>query len=93
MTPADAAADATWAPLARSSREALSLLGYHVEDKCLPDEPAPCGGSFALHAVAQLSAIIAAADHHLAHLGADQSLAVAIYEQTAADIHAGCSPD
>ena len=61
--------DESWAKLARNSREALRLLGYDVEPVCLPGEADPCGGSFAQHAMANLGALKAVADHHLWHLG------------------------
>lgn len=61
--------DEEWASVARGARDALDLLGYHVEPRCLPDEPDPCGGTFAQHAMAALGTIKAVADHHLGHLG------------------------
>lgn len=62
-------ADTDWADLARSSRSALSLLGYRLDSECLPGEPDECGGSFAAHAAVHLVSIRAVANHHLNHLG------------------------
>ena len=75
--------DQQWKPLAVSSREALSQLGYTVGVCCLPDELDPCGGSFAEHTVAHLAALMAVADHHLAHLGAPAEMIDDIYRRTA----------
>ena len=61
--------DGSWAPVARSSREALRLLGYDIGAFCLPDEPEACGGGFSTHAAAHLATLQAVADHQLAHLG------------------------
>jgi len=61
--------DTQWADLARASRQALGLLGYPIDDRCLPDEPSPCGGTFQLHAIAHLATLAAVTDHHLEHLG------------------------
>lgn len=71
--------DEEWAPIARSSREALALLGYNIGPKCLPGEPEFCGGSWAQHTMAQMGAIKAVADHHLSHLGALSELHGKIY--------------
>lgn len=60
--------DEAWAPVARSARDALALLGYHIDPRCLPGEPGACGGSFAQHTVAYFGAIKAVADHQLKHL-------------------------
>lgn len=65
--------DESWAPVARATRQALDLLGYPITPRCLPDEPDPCGGTFALHTVAHLATIKAICDHQLVHLGADFS--------------------
>ncbi len=61
--------DEVWAPVARSTRDALALLGRPIEPTCLPDEAEPCGASFALHAVAHFATIKAICDHQLEHLG------------------------
>lgn len=64
--------DASWAEAARSSREALALLGWPIGDKCLPDESGPCGASFALHAAAHFGTITAVVEHQVRiHLGPD----------------------
>ena len=63
------ATDESWAPVARDTREALRLLGRPIEPKCLPDETDPCGGTFAIHAMAHLASIKAICDHQLGHLG------------------------
>lgn len=60
--------DEAWAPVARSAREALALLGYHIDPRCLPDEPDACGGTFTQHAVSYFGAIKAVADHQLQHI-------------------------
>jgi hypothetical protein len=60
--------DEAWRDLAKSSRTALRLLGYDGPD-CLPDDPAPCGGSFFEHASAHLGALQAVVEHHLTHAG------------------------
>lgn len=65
------AADASWAAVARDTREALRYLGHPIEPMCLPGELQECGGSYAEHAAAQLATIIAIARHQLAHLGAE----------------------
>ena len=78
--------DQQWKPLALSSREALSQLGYTVGTRCLPHELDPCGGDFAEHTVAHLAAIKAVADHHLAHLGAPAEMINSIYVSTAAAV-------
>jgi len=61
--------DESWAPVAAGSREALRQLGYDIGPACLPGEPESCGATYAEHAAAQLSAVIAVAEHHLAHMG------------------------
>lgn len=61
--------DGAWAPMARATREALALLGHRIDPKCLPDEPDPCGGTFAMHTMAHLAWLEAIADHELWHLG------------------------
>lgn len=61
--------DSTWAPLAHSTREALALLGYDILPRCLPDEPAACGGTFAQHTAAHLATMRAVVEHHVTHLG------------------------
>ena len=63
------AADESWAPIARATREALSWLGRPIQPKRLPGEPDPCGGTFAVHAMAHLATIKAICDHQLIHLG------------------------
>ena len=84
--------DQNWADLARASRDALGLLGYGIEPRCLPDEPEACGGTYAEHVAAHLAALKAVADHHLSHLGAPAAMADDVYEHTAADLeHAGGS--
>lgn len=59
--------DEGWAGIARSSRAALNLLGYHIDSECLPGEPNECGGNFQGHAAAHLIALRTVADHHLNH--------------------------
>lgn len=61
--------DDRWKGLAENSRQALNLLGYLVEPQCMPGEDNPCGGTFAQHFAANLAALKAVADHHLAHMG------------------------
>lgn len=63
--------DESWAEVARDTRAALRLLGRPIKPACLPDEPHPCGASFALHAAAHFATIKAIADHQLDHLGPD----------------------
>lgn len=83
------AADESWARAARDARDALALLGVDTPD-CLPDGPAPCGGTFAEHAAATLAAIKAVADHQLAHLGAPDLLTGTVYETTAGNLERDC---
>lgn len=61
--------DTRWRVLAENSRTALELLGYRVEPHCMPGEANPCGGTFAQHFAANLAALKAVTDHHLAHMG------------------------
>lgn len=61
--------DERWKGLAENSRRALNLLGYLVEPQCMPGESNPCGGTYAEHFTANLAALKAVADHHLAHIG------------------------
>ena len=79
-------ADKAWEDLAHGSREALAQLGYMVGPDCLPGEPDACGGTFAQHALAHLSALKAVADHHLAHLHAPPLTAAQIYSDTLAGL-------
>lgn len=62
-------ADDTWREVARGAREALELLGWGEGPRCLPDEAAPCGAGFALHAAASFATIAAICEHQLEHLG------------------------
>ena len=81
------APDESWAPVARDTRAALRLLGRPIKPACLPDEPHPCGASFALHAAAHFAAIKAICDHQLAHLGPDFNTAQAeVYWGTRAEL-------
>jgi len=57
--------DATWAPLARATREACSLLGWPVLARCMPGEATECGHGFAQHTVAHLATLIGIAEHTL----------------------------
>lgn len=83
--------DADWADAARSSREALALLGWPIDDKCLPDETAPCGAGFALHAAAHFGTITAVIEHQMAHLGPDLYPAFdEIRGHTTAELEAVC---
>ena len=83
--------DGQWAELARNSRAALALLGHDIGPRCLPDEPDPCGATFALHAIAHLATLAAISDHHLEHLGGMDSPVVRdIYLQAMAEVRAGC---
>jgi hypothetical protein len=61
--------DDSWAPIARSTREALSLIGYDITPRCMPDEPQACGGTFAQHTAAHLATMRAIIEHHVSHLG------------------------
>jgi hypothetical protein len=72
--------DENWAPLARSSREALRQLGYGIGPQCLPGEPDACGGTFAEHVMAQLATLNAVADHHLEHLRPPADAVAEIYQ-------------
>jgi hypothetical protein len=69
------ASDESWAAVARNTREALGLLGYPIESKCLPGETDPCGATFALHAAAHLAKISAICDHQMTHLGPSFTIA------------------
>jgi hypothetical protein len=82
--------DKSWADLARSTREALRLLGYDIAPQCLPGEPGECGGSFAQHAGAHLATIMAVSRHHLAHLGPSfQVMIDEIYDHASREIDCG----
>lgn len=82
--------DESWADLARSTRDALALLGYPIGDRCLPDEPDPCGATFAQHTAAHLGKIGAAAAHHAAHLGARfDTLISAVYRDAETEFSSG----
>lgn len=78
--------DESWAPVARSTREAMVLLGYRITTRCLPDEPEPCGGNYAQHAAAHLASIRALVDHQLQHLGAPQGVVTEIYDRITAEL-------
>lgn len=78
--------DESWAPVARSTREAMALLGYRITTRCLPDEPEHCGGSYAEHAAAHLASIKALVDHQLQHLGAPERVVTEIYEKITAEL-------
>jgi fructose-bisphosphate aldolase class 1 len=82
--------DDQWRQLAEASREALILLGHDVPN-CLPGEAGACGGRYAEHAGAQLAALKAVADHHLAHLGSfPRHMEQKIRAMTLADLEANC---
>ena len=70
--------DAEWEPLARSSRDALALLGYTITVRCLPGEPDACGGTFAQHAAAHFGTMQAVIEHHLGHFGDDPKWAAMV---------------
>lgn len=72
--------------MARSTREALALLGMNIAARCLPDEPDHCGGSYAQHAAAHLASIRAVVDHQLQHLGAPEGMVTKIYDKVAAEL-------
>lgn len=78
--------DESWAPVARSTREALALLGIRITARCLPGEPEHCGGSYAQHAAAHLASIRAVVDHQLQHLGAPELMVTKIYDKIAAEL-------
>lgn len=78
--------DESWAEVARSTREALALLGRPIEPRCLPDEADPCGATFALHAMAHLATIKAICDHQLYHLHAPAGQVDDIYRHTMAEL-------
>jgi len=83
--------DQTWAGVARASRDALALLGYVVGPRCLPDEDEPCGGTFTMHACANLAAVKAVADHQLAHLGPQMGpMHGSVYNDVRGELEAGC---
>lgn len=58
-----------WAVFAVQTRDCLRHLGFDIPERCMPDEPKPCGASFQQHARANLSALLAVVDHHLDHAG------------------------
>lgn len=60
--------DEKWRDLAVAGRDALRLLGYDIEPACLPDEAAPCGGTFYQHSIAHMATLAAMAEHHRRHL-------------------------
>lgn len=82
--------DETWAEVARASRAALALLGHEITNRCLPDEPAPCGASFALHACAHLTILKVIADHQLWHLDAPASMIREIYGHERGELESRC---
>jgi hypothetical protein len=84
--------DESWARVARDTREALRWLGYPIDPKCLPDETEPCGGSFAMHAMAQFAMIKAICDHQLDHLHMPAEVVNDVYSHALADLsdHPGC---
>lgn len=63
------ATDASWAAVARDTREALRFLGHDIGPNCLPGEPEACGGTFTQHVVAHFAMIAAIVDHQMWHLG------------------------
>ena len=80
--------DEAWADLARASRQALALLGYRIEARCLPGETSPCGGTFAGHTAAHLGVLRAIADHQAAHLGPDYATFIdAVREKALAELN------
>lgn len=83
--------DQDWAALAHASGQALSLLGYPVPP-CLPDDTEPCGGNFATHLAANLAALSAVIDHHLAHLNPPGGLFTTVYHAIETEIEAKCQP-
>jgi hypothetical protein len=85
--------DANWRQLAESSRQALALLGYTIGPACLPGESDPCGATCAEHVAAQLAALKAVADHHLAHLGVELVAPIygPTYESITDDLARDCS--
>jgi len=81
--------DAEWRDIARETRVILARMGHPITDLCMPDEPDPCGGTWAQHAAAHLSVIKAIADHQLTHLGPHFSdLSVKIYRHTMEELAA-----
>lgn len=78
--------DGKWAEYARVTRDAAALLGYRVDDRCLPDEKEPCGGTFGQHAMANLAVIKAVCDHQLLHLGAPPETVAVIYDGVLGEI-------
>lgn len=83
-------ADTAWAPLARTSRDALGLLGHPILPECLPGEGAPCGGTFAEHAAAHLATLQAVITHHLEHLQPPEDMMRAVREHEYEQILARC---
>jgi hypothetical protein len=86
----DPVPDEAWAEYARASRDALASLGYGITPRCLPDEMAPCGASYAQHTTAHLATIKAVCDHQLAHLGAEfAAMHREIWLEKLAELHDG----
>lgn len=75
--------------LAENSRQALALLGYHIEPRCLPGEPDACGGTDLQHVIAHLYSLAAVVSHHISHVPEDPAFG-AIFEQVTGDLEAGC---
>jgi hypothetical protein len=80
-----------WAQVARDTRDALALLGFPIEDRCLPDEPQACGGDFSEHAMTHLVTIKAVCDHQLSHLRPPDLMAFDIYERQSARLREDCA--
>jgi hypothetical protein len=85
--------ESAWAPVARSAREALALLGYVIEPRCLPDEPGACGGSFADHCVAYFGALKAVSDHQLTHIAPPAVMVEAAYLTVRTELETCGTPD
>jgi hypothetical protein len=90
-TRGEARADrAGWAEFAVQTRDCLAHLGFTIVGNCMPDETEPCGGTYREHARANLTALIAVADHQLKHAG---GLVPETYDWATGLIRADCKRD
>lgn len=85
-------ADESWAEVAAATRDALALLGWPIDSRCLPGEPqhADCGHSHADHALAHLTLIGEIARHQLDHLGPPRDIRAMLAADARAKLRRDC---